>query len=98
MNPDVANVIDDTLTKAVMVINTVADMGSLGSDILNQSLWDDIAMQGDSDKIGSQTNVAYMIPVQRTSEWLTVMSSNSSESSFNLVTLQRSYAEILCDE
>ena len=35
MNPDVANVIDDTLTKAVMVINTVAKMGSLGSDFLN---------------------------------------------------------------
>ena len=35
MNADVANVIDGMLTKAVMVINTVADMGSLGSDISN---------------------------------------------------------------
>ena len=31
MNPDVANVIDDTLTKAAKVINTVANVGSLGS-------------------------------------------------------------------
>ena len=38
MNPDVANVIDDMLLKAAMVINTVADMGSLGSDISNKSL------------------------------------------------------------
>ena len=35
INPDVANVIDDMLMKAVMVINTVADVGSLGSDFLN---------------------------------------------------------------
>ena len=35
MNPDVPNVIGDALTKAAMVINTVADMGSLGNDILN---------------------------------------------------------------
>ena len=27
MSPDVANVIDDTLNKAAMVINTVADVG-----------------------------------------------------------------------
>ena len=31
MNPKVANIIDDTLAKAVMVINTVANVGSLGS-------------------------------------------------------------------
>ena len=37
MNPDVANVIDDTLMKSAMVINTVADVGSLGSDFLNRS-------------------------------------------------------------
>ena len=38
MNPNIANIIDNTLTKAVMVINTVADVGSLGSDILNRSM------------------------------------------------------------
>ena len=32
MNPDIANIIDDTLTKAVMGINTVADVGFLGSN------------------------------------------------------------------
>ena len=37
MIPDIANVIDDMLTKAVMVINTVTDVGSLGRDISNQS-------------------------------------------------------------
>ena len=35
MNPNMGNVIDHTLTKAVIVINTVADVGSLGSDISN---------------------------------------------------------------
>ena len=30
MNPDVVNIIDDTLTRAAVVINTVADVGSLG--------------------------------------------------------------------
>ena len=50
-------------------------------------------MQGDSDKIRSQTDVdVYRIPVQSTSEKL---SSNSSESSSDLITLQRFYAEIM---
>ena len=35
MNPDVGNDTDDMVTKAVMLINTVADVGSLGSDFLN---------------------------------------------------------------
>ena len=35
MNPDIANVIDDMLMQAVMVINTVADVGSLGSNFSN---------------------------------------------------------------
>ena len=84
-NPNVANVIEDTLTKAVVVINTVANVGSLGSDNSNQSLQDDVAMQGDSDKIGSQTNGdIYILLVQRTSEKLTVLSSNSSESNLIL--------------
>ena len=39
--------------EAVTVINTVADVGSLGSDISNRSSQDDITMQGDSNKIGS---------------------------------------------
>ena len=39
-----------------------------------------------------------MILVQRTSEKLTVSSSNSSESSFNLIAPQRFYAEITYDE
>ena len=34
INPNVANVIYDTLLKAAMVINTDANVGSLGSDIL----------------------------------------------------------------
>ena len=34
-NPNIANVIDDTLMKAAMVIDTVADVGSVGSDISN---------------------------------------------------------------
>ena len=56
-------------------------------------------MQGDSNKIGSQTDIdVYMIPVQRTSEKFTVMSSNSSESRINLVDSQRFYAEISYDE
>ena len=38
MNPNIANVIDDTLTQAAMVINTVADAKSVGNDFLNQSL------------------------------------------------------------
>ena len=38
MNPNVVNIIDDTLTRARMVINTVDDVGSLGSSNLNQSL------------------------------------------------------------
>ena len=72
MNPNVANIIDDTLTKAAMVINTVADVGSLGSGNSNRSLQDDITMQGDSDKIGSQTDIEiYRIPVLRPlkSQW-----------------------------
>ena len=55
MNPSVVNVIDNMLMKEAMVINTVANVGSLGSDNPNQSLQDDAAIQGDSDKIGSQT-------------------------------------------
>ena len=99
MSPDIANAIDDTLTEAVTVINTVADMGSLWSDILNQSSQDDIATQGDTNKIGSQTDVdVYMVLVQRTSDKLTVLSSDSSESSFDLIILQRFYTEISYDE
>ena len=37
MNLDIANVIDDTLTRVVMVINTVSNGGSLGSSNSNQS-------------------------------------------------------------
>ena len=36
MNPEVANIINDTLTRTVTVINTV-DIGTLGSGNLNQS-------------------------------------------------------------
>ena len=32
MNPNVANVIDDSFMRAWMVINTVADVESLGND------------------------------------------------------------------
>ena len=39
-----------------------------------------------------------MIPVQRTSEKLIVLNSNSSESSFDLVAPQRFYVEITYDE
>ena len=42
MNPDVVNIIDDTLTRAATVINTVADVGSLGSGSLNWSSCDDV--------------------------------------------------------
>ena len=35
MNPDVAHVVYDMLTQAAMVINTVADVRSVGSDFLN---------------------------------------------------------------
>ena len=53
-------------------------------------------MQGDSDKIGSQTDIdVYMIWVQMTSDKLTVFGSDSSESSFDLIVPQRFYAEIL---
>ena len=45
MTPDVANVIEHTLTKPVTVINTVADMGSLGSDFSNWSSLDHITLQ-----------------------------------------------------
>ena len=37
MNPDVASVKDNTLTKAAMVINIVANVGSLGSGNSNWS-------------------------------------------------------------
>ena len=37
MNPDVANIIDDNLTTAVTVINTAADIRSLGSGNLKWS-------------------------------------------------------------
>ena len=99
MNPDVANAIDDMLMKAAMVINTVADVESLGSDISNWSSWDDIAMQGDSDKIWSQIDTdVYMIPVQRTSGKLTVLGISSWESSFDLIDPQRFNTEILYNE
>ena len=63
------NIIDDTLAKTEMIINTVADVGSLGSGNLNQPSQDDINMQGDSDKIGLQTDTdIYIIPVLRISE------------------------------
>ena len=37
MNPDVANIIDNTLTIAVTVINSVANIGTLGSGNSNWS-------------------------------------------------------------
>ena len=37
MNLNVTNVIDDMLTQAAMVINTIADARALGSDFSNQS-------------------------------------------------------------
>ena len=99
MNPDIANVTDDTLTQAAMVINTVADVESLGSNVSNWSSWDDIATQGDSDKRGSQIDIdVYMIPVQSTSDKLTTLSINSLESSFHLTVLQRFYAKISYNE
>ena len=39
-----------------------------------------------------------MIPVQGSSEKLIVLGSDSSESSFDLITPQRFYAEITCGE
>ena len=99
MNPDIANIIDDTLPKAVMVINTVADVGSLGSGNANQSSGDDITMQGDRDKIGSQTDIEiYVISVLRTSERPMALGSNSSESSFGHIAPQRFYAEVTYDD
>ena len=69
MNLNIANVIDDMLIQALMVINTVADVRSLGSDFMNSSSGDDTATQEDSNKIGPQTDVdVYMIPVQSTVE------------------------------
>ena len=53
-------------------------------------------MQGNNNKIGSQTDVdVYMIPVQSTSDKLTGLSSDSSESSIDPIILQRFNAEIL---
>ena len=50
-------------------------------------------------KIGSQRDVdVYMILVHSTSEKLTALSSNSSESSFDHAILWRFYAEISYDE
>ena len=99
MNPDVANIIDNTLTKAVMVIYTVADVGSLGSGNSNRSSLDDITKQGDRDKIGSQTDTEiYKIPVSRTSEKPMVLGSNSSEFSFGHIAPQKFYAEVTYDE
>ena len=37
MSPDVANIIDDTLTRAVTVFNTATKKGLLGIGNLNQS-------------------------------------------------------------
>ena len=49
--------------------------------------------------IGSQTDVdVYMIPVQSTSDKLTTLSSDSSESSFDHAIPQRFHAEISYDE
>ena len=91
MNSSIVNIIDDTLTRAVMVINTVANVGLLGSSNSNQSPWDDVAIQGNSDKLGSQTDVdIYMVPVPKTSE--------KSESSFGHMVPQRFYAKVTYDE
>ena len=54
MNPDVANIIDDTLTRAATVITIVANMGTLGSCNLNWSSQDDVTTLEDSDKLDSQ--------------------------------------------
>ena len=82
-----------------MVINTVANVGSLGSGNLNWSLLDYITTQGDSDKIGSQTDVeSYMIPVSRTSEKPIVLGSNSLESNFGHIAPQRFHVEVTYDE
>ena len=55
-------------------------------------------MQGDSDKIGSQTDVEiYMIPVLRTAEKPMALGSDSSESSFGHIAQQRFYAEVTYD-
>ena len=78
-----------------MVINTIADVRSLGSDFLNWSSWDDITTQEDSNKIGSQTDIdVFMIPVQSTSDKLTALSNNSLESRFDHAILQRFHSEI----
>ena len=99
MNPDVANIIDNTLTKAVMVINNVANVGSLGSGNSNWALGNDITMQGDSDKIDPETDIEiYMIPVLRTSEKSMALGSNNSESSYGHIAPQRFYAEVTYDE
>ena len=57
MNPDVANIIDDTLTRAETMINTVNDVGTLESGNSNQLSQDDVTMQEDSDKLGSQPDI-----------------------------------------
>ena len=56
-------------------------------------------MQTDSSKIQSQTDIdVYLISVQMTSEKLTVLSSNCSEFSFDLIAPQIFYTEISYDE
>ena len=56
-------------------------------------------MQGDSDKIGSQTDVEiYMIPVSRTSVKPMALGSDSSQSSFGDIAPWRFYAKVTYDE
>ena len=99
MNPDVANIIYETLTRAAAVINTVTDVGSLGSGNSNWSSWHDVTMQGDSDKLGSQADVdIYMIQVPRTSEKPVALGSDSSNSSFGHMVPQRFYSKVTYDE
>ena len=45
MNPDVAHIINVTLTRAATAIKTVADVGTLGRDNSNSSSQDDVTMQ-----------------------------------------------------
>ena len=66
---------------------------------MNWSSLDDVTMQGDSDKLGSQTDIdIYMVPVPRTSQESLALCSDSSESSFDHMVPQRFYAEVTHDE
>ena len=87
------------LTRAVTVLNTVANIGTSGSGNSNWSPQDDVTTQEVSNKIGSQPDIdMYMVPIPRSSEKSIALGSNRSVSSLSHMVPQRFYAKVTYDE